>query len=255
VSGGCNVTMALNRAVRNALVLLAIGSGLLLAWAGQRIYPESAPVARGAAYAQARGCVECHGDPANPQMDANDRYCANVNRIDGHPDYSVECTDVLAYFEAVRLRRTLEDRSLSNPGNLLIAGEQLVRRYHCFQCHGELGQGGFSNSGALKGYVPGYFGDDFKALTHNGDPVSVRKWIMHGMDNTIVEAPVLGPIAAFFFSRQAINMPRYNSLEAAEINILVNYVIAINQYGPMTAKTVRAYAAHEKKEGNRVAIK
>ena len=50
-------------------------------------------------------------------------------------------------------------------------------------------------------------------------------------------------------------MPRYKSLEAAEIDILVNYVIAINQYGPMTAKTVRVYAAFEKKAGKIVAMK
>ncbi|MEH6570896.1 MAG: hypothetical protein V7709_17575 [Halioglobus sp.] len=244
--------MALNPTVRNALILLTIGPGLLLGWAGHRIFPESAPVARGAAYAATGGCVECHGDPANPKIDANDRDCTNVNRIDGHPVFTVACTDVLAYFEAVRLRRTLKDRLLSEPDNLLFAGEQLVRKYHCFQCHGELGQGGFSNSGALKGYVPGYFGDDFKTLTNNGDPRSVRKWIMHGMDNDIVEAPVLGPIAKFFFNRQAISMPRYHSLDSSEVSILVSYVIAINGYGPMTAKTIRTYGALTQKKGQTV---
>jgi cytochrome c553 len=238
--------------VRSAIVLIAIGSGSLLVWAGQRVYPESAPVARGGAYAETRGCVECHGDPANPQIDANDRDCANVKSTDGHPAYTVECTDVLAYFEAIRLRRTLNERSLNDPSNLLTAGEQLVRKYHCFQCHGELGQGGFSNAGALKGYVPGYFGDDFKALTNNGDPGSVRKWIMYGMDNDIVDAPVLGPIAAFFFRRQAVSMPRYKSLDSAEVGILVNYVIAINQYGPMTAKTVRDYGTLVQTQGQAV---
>ena len=79
-------------------------SVVLLAWTEGRIAPESAPVARGAAYAAERGCVECHGDPDNPLADANDRYCSNVNRYSWHPEYDVECTDVIAYFESVRLR-------------------------------------------------------------------------------------------------------------------------------------------------------
>ena len=64
---------------------------------------------------------------------------------------------------------------------------------------------------------------------------------MHGMDSTILEEPVLGRVAAFFFGRQAVGMPSYKSLEPEEIEILVNYVIALHQYGPMTAKIVRSY--------------
>ena len=207
-----------------------------------RISPESAPVARGAAYAEARGCVECHGDPDNSVTDTNDHDCANVNTMPWHPEYVVECADVLAYFETVRLRRNIEARAQFNIDNPLIVGEQLVHKYHCFQCHGHLGQGGFKNANSLKGYVPGYFGSDFKALTRNADPDSVRKWIMHGMDSAILEKPVTGRIAAFFFGRQAVSMPSYKSLEPEEIEILVNYVIALNQFGPMTANTVRAYS-------------
>ena len=213
----------------------------VLAWASDRMAPESAPVARGAAYAQIRGCVECHGDPANPRADANDESCSNVNRISWHPEYDSECTDLMAYFETVRLRRSFDDRSKTGIDSPLIAGEHLARTYHCFQCHGHLGQGGFKNAKSLKGYVPGYFGSDFKTLTRNTNPDSVRAWIMHGMDSTILEEPVLGRVAAFFFGRQAVGMPSYKSLEPEEIEILVNYVIALHRFGPMTAKIVRSY--------------
>jgi len=219
-----------------AIVLLSV-----LVWASYRMAPESSPVARGAAYAQIRGCVECHGDPVNPLADANSESCSNVNKLSWHPQYDAECTDVMAYFETVRLRRSFDDRSKIGINSPLIAGEQLARTYHCFQCHGRLGQGGFKNAKSLKGYVPGYFGADFKMLTSNADPDSVREWIMHGMDSTILEEPLLGRVAAFFFGRQAVGMPSYKSLQPEEIEILVNYVIAVHEFGPMTAKTVRSY--------------
>jgi mono/diheme cytochrome c family protein len=228
---------------RYLAVLIAVAGTFLYfgIWATQRIAPESAPVARGAAYAQVKGCIGCHGDPEKPHLDANDSDCSDVNGLSWHPDYDVACADVLAYFETVRLQRSFDDRARYNMDNPLFAGEQLARQYHCFNCHGHLGQGGFKNSKSLKGYVPGYFGSDFKVLTRNADPESVRMWIMHGMDSAILESPVSGRIAAFFFDRQAVAMPSYKTLEPEEIETLVNYVIAINEFGPMTAETIRSY--------------
>jgi mono/diheme cytochrome c family protein len=231
------------RFVLTALVFALLG---LSAWASMRLAPESAPVARGASYAQTRGCISCHGDPANPKVDANDRGCSNTNQITKHPDYATKCTDVLAFFEAVRLRRRYGAQTQTNNDNPLAAGEQLARQYHCFQCHGQLGQGGFKNADSLKGYVPGYFGADFRILTDNADPASVREWILDGMNTTIVEEPLTGLIAQFFFSRQAVHMPSYKSLKAKEIDVLVNYVIAIQKIGPMTAQDIREYGEQTK---------
>lgn len=217
-------------------------------WVRDRMAPESAPVARGAEYAQVRGCVDCHGDPGDRTADANAIDCSDVNTMSWHPDYAVQCSDVMAYFETVRLRRSLDERSQGGSDNFLTAGETLARKYHCFQCHGHMGQGGFANAGSFKGYVPGYFGDDFKILTRDADPESVRSWIVNGMDAAIVQDPVTGPIAQFFFWRQAVSMPSFKSLPAEEVDILVNYVIAINRFGPRTADVVRAYERESRGE-------
>ena len=103
-----------------------------------------------------------------------------------HPAYEGTCRDLLAYFEAVRLKRTFAMRVKSQNPNRLLQGERLAREYNCFQCHGELGQGGFRNAGALKGYIPGYFGDDFAQLTRGGNAESIRAWISQGIDPALI---------------------------------------------------------------------
>jgi hypothetical protein len=90
--------------------------------------------------------------------------------------------------------------------------------------------------------VPGYFGSDFRILTNNADPDSVRSWIAEGRDPAILEGPISGRIAEYFFKRQAISMPSYKSLDPAELEVLVDYVIALNGFGPMTATVVRSYS-------------
>jgi mono/diheme cytochrome c family protein len=220
-----------------------VGLVIIVVWTANRAYPESSPVARGAAYAETLGCVGCHGDSDRPLADGSVGECSNRNKRSSHPDYNIECSDVMAYFEAIRLRRNFNDRSKINAGGVLISGERLARQYHCFQCHGELGQGGFKNLRSLKGYIPGYFGNDFRSLTKDGDQSSVREWISHGVDHEILETVIIGRIAEFFLNREAISMPKYNSLDPKEIDVLVNYVIALNQYGPMSADIVRSYGA------------
>lgn len=224
-------------------VLISIANAILFlsVFAGVRIAPESAPAARGAAYAETMGCIGCHGDPENPKVDRHAETCSNTNKSSLHPEYAVECGDVFAYFETVRLQRNFAERIRVNVNNPLIAGENLAREYHCFQCHGQLGQGGFSNAKSFKGYVPGYFGSDFEVLTSNADPDSVREWIMHGIDTAIVDEAVTGRIAGFFFDRQAVKMPSFKSLEPQEIENLVYYVTTLHEYGPMTASEVRSY--------------
>lgn len=235
-----------------SLVLCTVGFVTMSVWIKFRVAPETAPVARGAAYAGVRGCVDCHGDPDNLLPDANDNACSDVNRNSWHPDYNVNCADAISYFEVIRLRRNLGERAKAGRGGALIAGETLARKYHCFQCHGQLGQGGFANRGSFKGYVPGYFGDDFRLLTRNASRDSVRAWIVEGMDEHILDNPVTGKVAQFFFTRQAVSMPSFASLAEDELDILVEYVIALNKFGPMTPAKVRRYGAQSRAPGETV---
>ena len=228
--------------VRQGMFLSATAAAALLVGIGVRLVPESTPVARGATYAYMGGCIGCHGQPGEAPSEYPVRECAAESIEPTHPNYEGTCRDLLAYFEAVRLKRTFSKRSKSPNPNRLLQGERLAREYSCFQCHGELGQGGFRNAGSLKGYIPGYFGDDFALLTRGGSTDSVRTWISQGIDPALFANPIEGIIAEFFIGHQAVSMPIFGSLPDSKIRILTDYVITLNEFGEMDAKAIRAYS-------------
>lgn len=227
--------------IRNAALLGAVIATAVLVAQAPRFFPESSPAARGAAAANSHGCIDCHGR-SEPNFPDDAHLSCSETRIDKtHPRYEGGCRDVLAYFEVVRLKRTFRQRKQSPNQNRLLQGEILARQYNCFQCHGELGQGGFRNSGALKGYIPGYFGKDFALLTQNGKFESVQAWIRRGVDPVLYSKPIEGKIAAFFIDRQEISMPVFSALPDTTIQTLADYVILLNELGAMDAKAIRAY--------------
>ena len=228
--------------VRQGLILSAMAGAALLVWLGVRLVPESTPAARGATYAYMGVCIECHGQPGDAPSDVPALECVGASIEPTHPYYEGTCRDLLAYFEVVRLKRTFSKRANSRNPNRLLQGERLARKYSCFQCHGELGQGGFRNAGSLKGYIPGYFGDDFALLTRGGSTDSVRTWISQGIDPALFANPIEGIIAEFFIEHQAVSMPKYGTLPDSKIRILTDYVIALNKFGQMDAKSIRAYS-------------
>ena len=228
--------------VRQGLFFSATAATALLVWLGVQLIPESTPVARGATSAYLGGCIECHGQPGIEFPDDAALECVDVRVNIIHPHYEGRCRDLLAYFEAVRLKRTFSTRAKSRNPNRLLQGERLARKYNCFQCHGELGQGGFRNAGALKGYIPGYFGDDFAKLTRGGNAESIRLWIKQGIDPALLEHPIKGTAAEYFIEHQAVSMPKFATLPDSKIRILTDYVIALHQFGEMDAKAIRGYS-------------
>lgn len=238
--------------IKQASAFAVAGCAILYLGASlYRLAPESAPAARGAEVPGAYTCLNCHGKdsdtdyPDDRPLDCNDWSMAESE----HPAYTVACEDMLAFFAVVRVANSFSKRVKLNPQNRLMAGEKLAREYYCFQCHGELGQGGFPNPGALKGYVPGYFGNDFKQLTANGTPETIKTWIRESTNPELLERFFEGPIAAFFLANQRIQMPKFQSIPDAELQLLVNYVITINRLGPMTAATVQKYEAMTQSSG------
>jgi mono/diheme cytochrome c family protein len=125
----------------------------------------------------------------------------------------------------------------------LSKGEALARKYACFSCHGELGQGGIENPGSLKGYIPGFFGTDFRALTNNGEREDLIQWIRDGVSESFVNQGFAGFYPGRYFTeRQAIKMPAYAELiPEREIDTLVDYLIELMDQGPLTAEGILEY--------------
>jgi mono/diheme cytochrome c family protein len=222
-------------------LILAIGVTFALTSIWDRIKPESSPIARGAKEKGVYACLTCHGrdDPALP--DDWSLHCHQQTTRESHPSYQGQCKDLLAFFASVRVRNTFASRFAAGAPNRLLAGEHLARSFHCFQCHGELGQGGYPNNGALKGYIPGYFGEDFRRLTNNASRAAVESWIKNGLDPDLFDSMIEGPVARFFVKHQQIQMPKFHSLTEEQANLLIDYVLTLHTFGPMDAAVVRLY--------------
>lgn len=156
-----------------------------------------------------------------------------------------EIEDIAAWIlaEGIRLRH---DPSSKLPGEetaagadiLILKGDRLSRRLGCYQCHGELGQGGVANPDSFKGYIPGFQGQDFLELTADGDRAEILHWIDHGRGRAIESGP-LGRIAKKFLDHQAIPMPGYRDhLTAAEKELLADYLLLLNKTGPLSAPEI-----------------
>jgi mono/diheme cytochrome c family protein len=129
------------------------------------------------------------------------------------------------------------------PDQLFAAGDRLSRQYGCYQCHGELGQGGVANPDSFKNYIPGFFGQDLAKLTANLDRDEILYWIDHGRGRA-VESGLLGGIARKYLDGQATKMPGYrDQLTAAEKARLADYILLLNKKGALPAKEIERLAA------------
>lgn len=138
---------------------------------------------------------------------------------------------------------TLEEVVALSEDRLFKLGDRLSRQQACYQCHGELGQGGVMNLASFKGYIPGFFGDGFLKLTDGGSREEIMHWIDHGR-GIAIESGVTGVLSKKYFEGQAIPMPAYESLlSVSEKAILVDYLLLLNEKGPMASEDVEVAIA------------
>jgi mono/diheme cytochrome c family protein len=219
---------------------------------------EETPAARGQRLAAQLGCFSCHGPDGsggtvNPGSEEGTvpaftertqmMYVKTLEDLreyvlDGAPRRKREDPEYRARMEAAALRMPayrglvtdaeLEDlvaflRAASGQilpdAQLAARGAELAVELGCFACHGPLGAGGVPNPRSLKGYIPGFWGDDFDDLVHGDD--ELQAWIADGQIARIAEHP----IGRFWFRRQVIKMPAYRDfVSPPDIDALVAYV-------------------------------
>jgi len=206
---------------------------------------------RGALAARELGCWDCHrqraGDEAaGPSLFGGSRDPEVLRRrlrevpAHGGGPPPRDAADIAAWIAVVQLESDRRSRTQAPAGTL--AGAERLARRHCFGCHGELGQGGTRNPGSLKGYVPGFFGRDFDALTRGGDREIVRQWIRDGMPQAFRRGVSLLRLGGWLNGRAQVVMPGYTRrLRPEEVDRLVRYVLLLRSLGPLGAEDVARY--------------
>lgn len=220
--------------------------------------PEASEALRGRERAQELGCFGCHGPGGrggvgNPgsrretipgftgstlMMYVHDEDEIRQYVLDGRPDRLAGDADYEAEMAAQAIRMPAY-RGVLAPGDLelLLAyirqvsgmvepeaepaktGAEVAARMGCFGCHGALGMGGVDNPGSLKGYVPGFLGEDFRELVR--DDAELREWILKGKLARIEQHWIGG----WFSRRQLVQMPAYEKfLSPQEVDALVAFV-------------------------------
>jgi mono/diheme cytochrome c family protein len=122
--------------------------------------------------------------------------------------------DLVAYLRATS-GQILPERDQAQ----ILRGAELSAEYDCFRCHGALGAGGVPNPGSFKGYIPGFWGEDYDELVRSDD--ELRRWIADGAIPRITEHPIGG----WFFRRQTSKMPAYGKhLSPEDVDAVAAYV-------------------------------
>ncbi len=230
---------------------------------------SSNPVRRGVALARELGCFSCHGELGamgipDPGLDdavpawgggvwmmyvrdeddvrqfildgAGGRRAASAARSSSRAGAVVRMP---AYREFVD-EREVEDLTAAflllsgmkrpDAGTPAARGRRLAEERRCFACHGPAGSGGLPNPGSFAGFVPGWYGADFRDLVR--DRAEFDEWVRSGSSRRLAG----GVVARKFLERQRLSMPAYAELTDADLDGLWAYARWLEE----TAGGVRA---------------
>ncbi len=227
------------------------------------VRPETTPYEHGRAIATGLGCFSCHGpegrggipNPGSewktvpafnervPMMFAKHDAELREYILDGHPRAKADDPDYRAEMEAQAMRMPAYRKHLSageldaliafiRPASGLLVpdadlaarGLDLAYSNGCFSCHGDLGGGGVANPGSFKGYIPSFWGEDFRELVRSD--TELVEWIAKGRIARLAE----NVIARRYVEGQVIQMPAYEKfLRPEEIDAIAAAVRWIHE--------------------------
>ncbi len=125
--------------------------------------------------------------------------------------------DLVATFKGLSL--------MSRPGEDSSAGRgfELARQWKCFSCHSVEAAGGRPNTDSLTGYLPGWWGADFRDLVRSREEFD--QWVTTGG----VDRLRRNAIARFFTAHQHIKMPAYKQFTKAQLDDLHAFALWLAQ--------------------------
>jgi mono/diheme cytochrome c family protein len=213
------------------------------------VRPETTDYESGRAIASRLGCFSCHGpdgrgaapNPGSewktvpafnervPMMFAKHDAELREYILDGHPASKADDPEYRAEMEAQAIRMPAYRKHISTgeldaliafirpasgllvpEADLAARGLDLAHATGCFSCHGDLGGGGVANPGSLKGYIPSFWGEDFRELVRSDE--ELVEWIAKGRIARLTE----NVIARRYVEGQVIQMPAYERFLSAE---------------------------------------
>ena len=96
-------------------------------------------------------------------------------------------------------------------------GYEVARSWGCLSCHGPGASGGLSNPGSFTGFIPGWYGADFRDLVRSREEFD--EWVREGEISRLAS----NPLASYFTRRQRVQMPAYDNLAPEQLDDLWAY--------------------------------